>query len=87
MITVACAGSRTPQGFGGYSLVRVMCIRWEYGKDNISLASFGSKSSIQRHLNMGVIEIHTLSEEKNTHLGADCAQNRSTNTKFDTYDF
>ena len=29
MIMVACVGSRTPQGFGGYSLVRVMCIRWE----------------------------------------------------------
>ena len=29
MITVACAGSRTPQGFGGYSLLREMCIRWE----------------------------------------------------------
>ena len=35
-----------------------------HGKDNISLASFGSKSSTQRHLNMGVKEIHTLPEEK-----------------------
>ena len=35
-----------------------------YGKDNINLASFGSKSSAHRHFNMGVIEIHTISGER-----------------------
>ena len=29
MITVACAGSRTPQGFDGHSVVWVTGIRWE----------------------------------------------------------
>ena len=35
-----------------------------YGKDKINLASFGSKSSAHRHLDMGVIEIHTISGER-----------------------
>ena len=30
MITVACAGSRTPQGFDGHSMVWVTGIRWEH---------------------------------------------------------
>ena len=35
-----------------------------YGKDKISLASFGSKSSTHRNLDMGVVEIHTMSGER-----------------------
>lgn len=35
-----------------------------YGKDKISLASFGLQSSTHRNLDMGVVEIHTLSGQR-----------------------
>ena len=35
-----------------------------YGKDNICLASFGLKSSTHRNLDMGIVEMHTLSGDK-----------------------